>query len=160
MKKARRFRSVYIVTSLALLVSINWFSLALISAFFFGVQTLFTKVVLNTGLSSSLVTAYVFTITSIFLWVYVFFTQKIALPSTQVSWVFVIMGVIALISNLTLFRSYQLTANPGYVRAVSSLSILITLLISLFVFHLKLNFASAAGAVLVTAGTILLAFYV
>lgn len=123
-------------------------------------QILFTKIVLNSGLSSGIVTAWVFTITSIFLWAYVFFTQEIVLPSSKVLWLFVIMGVIAMISNLTLFKSYQLTENPGYVRAVSSLSVLITFILSLFVFHLKLNFASATGAVLVTVGTILLALYV
>lgn len=137
----------------------NWFALAFISAFFFGVQTILTKVVLERGLSSSLITTYFFSITSVFLWIYIFITQRVILPHTSVFWLLLLIGIVALISNLTLFKSYQLADNPGYVRAISSLGILIVFVLALFTFDLKFNVMSGLGILLITVGTIILSLY-
>ena len=135
----------------------NWFVLAIISAISFGIMVVLYKVILAKGLNSALLTTYFFTATTILLWVYVLFTQNISLPSKEISMLILLTAVVAVLANLTLFESYNLVSNPGYARAVSSVSVIVAFVASLFLFNLRPDLLGVAGIALIVSGTMLLA---
>jgi uncharacterized membrane protein len=134
----------------------SWFYLSLIAAVIAGVQTVITKIALNKGLSSSVIAAYIFSITAVFLWTYLFLRESVVLPNREIAILLIIISAMALVLNLVIFKALQIANNPGNVQAVSALGILVTFIISLIVLNLKFDLYSAAGIALVVLGTVLL----
>jgi len=136
---------------------VNWFVLAVIAAVSFGIMVVLIKITLTKGLNSVLLTTYLFTFTTIFLWIYVALTQKIIIPSTSISILILITALVAVIANLTLFKSYNLVSNPSYTHAVGSISVIVAFLLSIFIFNLRPDLISIIGIMLIIGGTVLLA---
>ena len=134
----------------------NWFYLAVISSVFFGFQMVFIKYIMNRGLNAVLAVTYVFTITTIILWGYTFLTEKSLVPDKNIMMLLLFSSVIVAIANITVFKALDMVSNPGYVRAIGSLSIVIAFLLSVYIFKLNINPIGIAGIAIIILGTIVL----
>lgn len=138
----------------------SWFIYALVPLFGFSIAIVLWKIIMNKGLSPLLTTTYTFTITAIMLLGYVLITQKSLFPSSLQSPFIIsllIVGcVIVAISNVASFTSVKLASNPGYTRAVTSGSILLIYIISMFVFKVRFDVIAFIGILLIMAGVVLL----
>lgn len=139
-------------------INFNWFILALIGAIGFGINIVLFKVIMNRGLPPLFTTTYLFTFTTILLWVYILTTQKITFPTDPVILTFLIVtSLIAVAANLVAFTSFKLVSNPGYSQAVTSLSVLVAVILSIFAFKLKADALGITGSLFVIIGLFLLA---
>lgn len=134
----------------------NWFIFAVIGSVFFGIQAILFKFILNKGLNFTLLTTYFFTITTFLLWIYTFTTQNLALPNKEIMVLLIVSSLLAVIGNLAFFKSLNLVKNAGYTQAVGSLSIVVSFILSIFLFNLKLDFIGIAGIITIIVGVILL----
>jgi uncharacterized membrane protein len=135
----------------------NWFIFALISALCLGTTTVLLEVIMGKGLTPVMTTAFIFSVAGIFLWGFILFTQKVVFPTNKILIsLLIVTGIISAIASLTLFTSIKFASNPGYSRAISSLSILVAFTISIFVFNLKFDTLGFIGVFLILAGAMLL----
>lgn len=136
----------------------SWFLPAFLSSIVFGVNIVIFKAIINKGLSPVLTTTYLFTFTTVILWTYLLATEKVIFPTNStILGLLLISSLIGTFANLAIFNSFKLASNPGYVQAVGSLSALIAVIISIFVFKLNIGILGIIGSLLIGVGLILLA---
>jgi len=133
-----------------------WFILSLVSAVGFGVLAVLWKVIME-ELPPSVTLAYLFIFYLCFLLPYLLSSKKFAFPSKNVMLLLVVSALVGLVANLTVFKAYQLSPNPGYVRAVSSASIIVATTISIWLFKLKPDLQGILGTILIFIGLLMLA---
>lgn len=136
---------------------VNWIYFALIAAIGFGVQAILFRFAMDKGVSSTLVTAIIFSLASVVIWSYAAATEKIILPTKNyIILALVVASIISAFANIAGFKSISTVPNPGYAVAVYSTSILITTVLSLFVFNLKVNLMGLVGVAFIFIGIVLL----
>jgi uncharacterized membrane protein len=136
---------------------LNWFQLALLAALGFATQTILFKVILERGISAVLLTTFIFSITTIVLWVYSFSAEKIIIPNkADIITILIIASIITAASNIFSFKAIDASKNPGYPAAVWSSSIVLVTIVSLFVFNLTFDFIKTIGVIVIFIGIILL----
>ena len=134
-----------------------WFILALGSAVFAALTSILAKVGID-GVNSNLATAIRTGVVLIMAWGMVFLTDAqggIGSISRR-SWLFLILSGLATgASWLCYYRALQI-GQASKVVPVDKLSVVITLVLAFAFLHEKFTWKSIAGAVLITAGTLLM----
>lgn len=134
-----------------------WFVLALGSAVFAALTSILAKVGID-GVNSNLATAIRTGVVLVMAWGMVFLTDAqggIGSISRR-SWLFLILSGLATgASWLCYYRALQI-GQASKVVPVDKLSVVITLVLAFVFLHEKFTWKSIAGAVLITAGTLLM----
>ena len=134
-----------------------WFILALGSAVFAALTSILAKVGID-GVNSNLATAVRTAVVLIMAWGMVFLTdaQGGLAAISRKSWLFLILSGLATgASWLCYYRALQI-GEASKVVPVDKLSVVITLVLAFAFLHEKFTWKSIAGAVLITAGTLLM----
>ena len=134
-----------------------WFVLALGSAVFAALTSILAKVGID-GVNSNLATAVRTAVVLIMAWGMVFLTdaQGGLAAISRKSWLFLILSGLATgASWLCYYRALQI-GEASKVVPVDKLSVVITLVLAFAYLHEKFTWKSIAGAVLITAGTLLM----
>ena len=137
----------------------NWFSWALLSAFFAGVTAILAKMGVS-GVNSNLATAVRTTVVLVFTWGIAFATNK---PSAvfdlnRRTWVFLVLSGLATgLSWLCYFRALQL-GEASRVAPVDKLSVVFAIALAIIVLREQLTWHQWIGGALVVAGAIVLAW--
>ena len=134
-----------------------WLILALLSAVFAALTSILAKVGIE-GVNSNLATAIRTGVVLVMAWGMVFLTDAqggIGSISRR-SWLFLILSGLATgASWLCYYRALQI-GQASKVVPVDKLSVVITLVLAFVFLHEKFTWKSIAGAVLITAGTLLM----
>ena len=134
-----------------------WFILALGSSVFAALTSILAKVGID-GVNSNLATAIRTAVVLVMAWGMVFLTDAqggIGSISRR-SWLFLILSGLATgASWLCYYRALQI-GQASKVVPVDKLSVVITLVLAFAFLHEKFTWKSIAGAVLITAGTLLM----
>ncbi len=134
-----------------------WFILALGSAVFAALTSILAKVGID-GVNSNLATAIRTAVVLVMAWGMVFLTdaQGGIGSISRKSWLFLILSGLATgASWLCYYRALQI-GQASKVVPVDKLSVVITLVLAFAFLHEKFTWKSIAGAVLITAGTLLM----
>ena len=135
-----------------------WFIYAVLSAVFASLTAILGKIGI-TEINSNLGTAIRTTVVLFMAWLMVFVSKKQSevrnIEKKELGFI-ALSGAATGASWLCYYRSLQ-EGPASVVVPIDKLSMLVTIAFSWIVFHEKLNKRSAAGAVCITAGTILLA---
>ena len=134
-----------------------WFILALGSAVFAALTSILAKVGID-GVNSNLATAIRTGVVLVMAWGMVFLTDAQGGISgiSRRSWVFLILSGLATgASWLCYYRAIQM-GDVSKVVPIDKLSVVITLVLSAIFLHEKYTTKSIIGAVLITAGTLLM----
>ena len=136
----------------------NWFTWALLSAFFAGLTAVLAKVGVA-HVNSNLATAIRTVVILIFAWSVALFTssQSISTIGSR-TWVFLILSGIATgLSWLCYFRALQL-GEASRVAPVDKLSVVIAIVLAAIFLHDRLTWHQWIGGLLVFAGAVVLAY--
>lgn len=134
-----------------------WFVLALGSAVFAALTSILAKIGID-GVNSNLATAIRTIVVLIVAWGMVFLTDAQGGISSisKKSWLFLILSGLATgASWLCYYKALQL-GEASKVVPVDKLSVVITLVLAFTLLHEKLTAKSVIGAVLITAGTLIM----
>ena len=134
-----------------------WFILALSSAVFAALTSILAKVGID-GVNANLATAIRTVVVVVLAWGMVFLTNAqggITAISTR-SWIFLILSGLATgASWLCYYRALQI-GEASKVVPIDKLSVVITLVLAFVFLHEKFTWKSGIGAVLITAGTLIM----
>ena len=134
-----------------------WFVFALLSAVFAALTSVLAKVGID-GVNSNLATALRTCVVLAMAWLMVFITHaQSGIGSIgRKSWVFLILSGLATgASWLCYYKAIQ-TGSVSKVAPIDKLSVVITLILAVIFLHEDFTVKSAIGAVLITAGTVLM----
>ena len=134
-----------------------WFVFALLSAVFAALTSILAKMGIE-GVNSNLATALRTSVVLLMSWGMVFLTNAqggISQISTK-SWIFLILSGLATgASWLCYYRALQM-GTVSKVVPIDKLSVVFTLILAFVFLHEKFTVKSAIGAVLITAGTLVM----
>ena len=134
-----------------------WFVFALLSALFAALTSILAKVGIE-GVNSTLATAIRTCVVLAMSWGMVFLTnvQGGISSISQKSWLFLILsGMATGASWLCYYRALQI-GEASKVVPIDKLSVVITLVLAFVFLHERFTVKSAVGAVLITAGTLIM----
>ena len=134
-----------------------WFVFALLSALFAALTSIRAKVGIE-GVNSTLATAIRTCVVLAMSWGMVFLTnvQGGISSISQKSWLFLILSGLATgASWLCYYRALQI-GEASKVVPIDKLSVVITLVLAFVFLHERFTVKSAVGAVLITAGTLIM----
>lgn len=134
-----------------------WFVFALLSAVFAALTSVLAKVGIE-GVNSNLATALRTCVALAIAWLMVFITHtQSGIGSIgRKSWVFLILSGLATgASWLCYYKAIQM-GSVSKVAPIDKLSVVITLILAVIFLHEDFTVKSAIGAVLITAGTVLM----
>lgn len=134
-----------------------WFVFALLSAVFAALTSVLAKVGIE-GVNSNLATALRTCVVLAMAWLMVFITHaQSGIGSIgRKSWVFLILSELATgASWLCYYKAIQM-GSVSKVAPIDKLSVVITLILAVIFLHEDFTVKSAIGAVLITAGTVLM----
>lgn len=134
-----------------------WFVFALLSAVFAALTSVLAKVGID-GVNSNLATALRTCVVLAMAWLMVFITHaQSGIGSIgRRSWVFLILSGLATgASWLCYYKAIQM-GSVSKVAPIDKLSVVITLILAVIFLHEDFTVKSAIGAVLITAGTVLM----
>ena len=134
-----------------------WFVFALASAVFAALTSILAKVGID-GVNSNLATAIRTVVVLVMAWGMVFITDAQGGISSisRKSWLFLILSGLATgASWLCYYRALQI-GEASKVVPIDKLSVVITLVLAFAFLHEKFTWKSAAGSVLIAAGTLLM----
>lgn len=134
-----------------------WFVFALLSAVFAALTSVLAKVGIE-GVNSNLATALRTCVVLAMAWLMVFITHaQSGIGSIgRKSWVFLILSGLATgASWLCYYKAIQM-GSVSKVAPIDKLSVVITIILAVIFLHEDFTVKSAIGAVLITAGTVLM----
>ena len=134
-----------------------WFIFALLSAVFAALTSILAKVGIE-GVDSNLATAVRTLVVLVMAWVMVFVTntQSGVFSIGKKSWLFLILSGLATgASWLCYYKAIQI-GEVSKVVPIDKLSVVITLVLAFIFLHETFTAKSAVGAVLITAGTLVM----
>lgn len=134
-----------------------WFLFALLSAVFAALTSILAKIGID-GVNSNLATAIRTVVVLVMAWGMVFLTntQNGLSSINRKSWIFLILSGLATgASWLCYYRALQM-GEASKVVPVDKLSVVITLILAFVFLHEDFTAKSVIGAVLITAGTIVM----
>lgn len=134
-----------------------WFVFALLSAVFAALTSVLAKVGIE-GVNSNLATALRTCVVLAMAWLMVFITHTQGGIGSigRKSWVFLILSGLATgASWLCYYKAIQM-GSVSKVAPIDKLSVVITLILAVIFLHEDFTVKSAIGAVLITAGTVLM----
>lgn len=134
-----------------------WFIMALLSAVFAALTSILAKIGIQ-GVNSNLATALRTVVVLAMAWGMVFLTgaQNGIGTISRKSWIFLILSGLATgASWLCYYRALQI-GQASKVVPIDKLSVVITLIMAFVFLHEQFTWKSAVGAVLITAGTLVM----
>jgi len=134
-----------------------WFVFALLSAVFAALTTILAKIGID-GVNSNLATAIRTVVVLVMAWGMVFLTgvQKGIGSISRKSWIFLILSGLATgASWLCYYRALQ-TGEASKVVPIDKMSVVITIILAFVFLHEEVTVKSVVGAVLITAGTLIM----
>ena len=134
-----------------------WFVLALLSAVFAALTSIFAKIGID-GVSSNLATAIRTVVVVIMAWGMVFLTnaQKGIVAIGTKSWIFLILSGLATgASWLCYYKALQL-GEASKVVPIDKLSVVITWILAFVFLHEQFTIQSLVGCILIGAGTLVM----
>ncbi len=134
-----------------------WFVLALLSALFAALTSILAKVGID-GVNTNLATAIRTMVVVFMAWGMVFITntQGGITEISKKSWIFLILSGLATgASWLCYYKALQI-GEASKVVPIDKLSVIITLVLAFVFLHEQLTWKSIIGALLITAGTLLM----
>ena len=134
-----------------------WLVFAILSAVFAAATSILAKIGIN-NVQSNLATAIRTIVVVLFAWVMVFLTNQQGGISeiSRKSWIFLILSGLATgASWLCYYKALQM-GQASKVVPIDKLSVVITLVLAVVFLHEQFTWKSVVGAILVTAGTILM----
>lgn len=134
-----------------------WFVLALLSAVFAALTSILAKIGID-GVNSNLATAIRTVVVLVMAWGMVFLTnaQHGIAEIGKKSWIFLILSGLATgASWLCYYKALQI-GDASKVVPIDKLSVVITLVLAFVFLHEDFTAKSAIGAVLITAGTLIM----
>lgn len=134
-----------------------WFVLALLSAVFAALTSILAKIGID-GVNSNLATAIRTVVVLVMSWGMVFLTnaQNGISEIGKKSWIFLILSGLATgASWLCYYKALQM-GDASKVVPIDKLSVVITLILAFVFLHEEFTAKSAIGAVLITAGTLIM----
>lgn len=134
-----------------------WFIFAILSAVFAALTSILAKVGID-GVNSNLATAIRTVVVLAMAWGMVFLTnaQSGISAISKKSWLFLILsGVATGASWLCYYKALQM-GDASKVVSIDKLSVVITLVLAFVFLHEKFTAKSFVGAVLITAGTLIM----
>jgi transporter family protein len=136
----------------------NWFTWALLSAFFAGLTAVLAKVGVA-HVNSNLATAIRTVVILLFAWSIALFTNNWSISKIEGrTWIFLILsGVATGLSWLCYFRALQL-GEASRVAPVDKLSVVIAIALAAIFLHEKLTWHQWAGGLLICSGAVVLAY--
>lgn len=137
----------------------GWFTFALLSAFFAALTAILAKIGVK-DVNSNLATAIRTVIILIFAWGIVFFQgshKQLASISNYTLTFLVLSGIATGLSWLFYFRALQL-GQASQVSPVDKLSLALTVILAVIFLGEKVNASVITGVILMTVGTLLIAF--
>ena len=142
--------------SLKTMKMLNWFTLALISAFVMAAVVLIVKRGLNEGISSWTWLMYYYAFAAILIGVYLFTTKGSTKVSGFLLSLLIVAAILGILGNVASTQSIKLAPNPGYAMAIVGSQTLLILIASIFLFKSEFTILKGIGTFLVVAGVILL----
>lgn len=136
---------------------VNWYMLAIFAGIIFGLEALIIKYI-SKVIDPTTIAAFYLLFGSIFLLSYSYFSHTLEVGKIFYSPylpLVVLVGILSAIGITFVLNSYKLSSNVGYVRAVISLSIVVSYLLSFPLFEAKLNAYGILAIVLIIIGTLL-----
>jgi bacterial/archaeal transporter family protein len=136
----------------------NWFTWALLSAFFAGLTAVLAKVGVA-HVDSNLATAIRTVVILVFTWSVAVLTNSQSMGTIgRRTWIFLILSGIATgLSWLCYFRALQL-GEASRVAPVDKLSVVIAIALAAIFLHEKLTWHQWAGGLLIFSGAVVLAY--
>src|ERR1700689_780532 len=136
----------------------NWFTWALLSAFFAGLTAILAKVGVQ-QIASNMATAIRTVVILVFAWSVALWTDKQPLSSIgRRTWIFLILSGIATgLSWLCYFRALQL-GEASQVAPVDKLSVVIAIVLAATFLHERVTWHHWVGGVLILTGAMVLAY--
>ena len=134
-----------------------WMIFAVLSAVFAALTSILAKIGIE-GVNSNLATAIRTIVVVIMAWGMVFLThaQNGLAEISKKSWIFLILSGLATgASWLCYYKAIQM-GSVSKVAPIDKLSVVITLILAVIFLHEDFTVKSAIGAVLITAGTVLM----
>lgn len=134
-----------------------WAVFALLSAVFAALTSILAKIGID-GVNSNLATAIRTVVVVVMAWAMVFITntQNGIAEISRKSWIFLILSGLATgASWLCYYRALQM-GEASKVVPIDKLSVVITLILAFVFLHEEFTVKSAIGAVLITAGTLVM----
>jgi transporter family protein len=136
----------------------NWFTWALLSAFFAGLTAVLAKVgVVN--VNSNLATAIRTVVILVFAWAVALLTKNQSFSAIgRRTWIFLILsGIATCLSWLCYFRALQL-GEASRVAPVDKLSVLVAIALAAIFLHERVTWHHWVGGILIFAGAAVLAY--
>lgn len=137
----------------------TWYLAAFLSACFAALTAVFAKIGIK-NVDSNLATAIRTTLILFFTWSIVLFqgTQKLIGKIEKVSWIFLLLSAVS--TGLSwLFYFYALKiGDANKVVPIDKLSLVLTIIFAAMILHEKITLTIAIGAILMTVGTLIIAF--
>ncbi len=134
-----------------------WFVFALLSAVFSALTSILAKVGIE-GVNSNLATALRTVVVLVMAWGMVFLTnaQTGITDISRKSWIFLILSGLATgASWLCYYRALQM-GEASKVVPIDKLSVVLTLILAFVFLHEQFTWKSGIGAILITAGTLVM----
>ena len=134
-----------------------WLLLAILSSIFAALTSILAKVGIN-GVNSTLATAIRTVVVLVMAWGMVFLTnqQNGIVEISKKSWLFLILSGLATgASWLCYYKALQM-GEASKVVSIDKLSVVITLVMAFIFLHEQITTKSLIGAILITAGTLIM----
>lgn len=134
-----------------------WFVFAVLSAVFAALTSILAKIGIN-GVNSNLATALRTVVVLVMAWGMVFLTGTLngITEISKKSWVFLILSGLATGASWLCYYKALQDGDASKVVPIDKLSVVITLILAYIILHEQFTLKSAVGAVLITAGTIIM----
>ncbi len=135
-----------------------WFVFALLSAVFAALTSILAKVGID-GVNSNLATALRTAVVLAMSWAMVFITgaQSGITDISRKSWIFIILSGLATGASWLCYYKALQDGEVSKVVPIDKLSVVITLVLAFVFLHEQFTLKTAAGALLITAGTLIIA---
>ncbi len=136
-----------------------WYIAAIFSAIFAALTSIFAKIGIK-DVNSNLATAIRTSIILIFTWGIAYFQKSISsiVNISKTSWIFLILSALATGASW-LFYFYALKVGEATkVVPIDKMSLVLTIIFATVLLHEKFTWQIALGAILMTAGTLVIAY--
>jgi len=135
-----------------------WFVFALLSAVFAALTSILAKVGID-GVNSNLATALRTAVVLAMSWAMVFITgaQSGITDISRKSWIFIILSGLATGASWLCYYKALQDGEVSKVVPIDKLSVVMTLVLAFVFLHEQFTLKTAAGALLITAGTLIIA---
>ena len=141
-----------------------WIILAILAALATASGTIFLKLVNNTNFDNEFVLAVVFIIMGLFSLIFLVYKKNILLKnfnncSKFTLFILIVYAIFIILEYILLINAIKYSPNIGFTRIIINFNIIITLLVSYFIFKEKINLKCLIGILFCLIGIFIIAYY-